>query len=71
MKGGDFMLRLKAERISRGLTQAELAKLSGTTREGYNRVENGKEKPYPIRAKRIAKALNWDDDIMKLFEEAA
>lgn len=44
-KGGETMLknRLKACREERGITQVELAKLSGLSRATINKIENNEE----------------------------
>jgi transcriptional regulator with XRE-family HTH domain len=51
-------LRVKELRNSRGLTQMELAKLSGVARATIARYEAGEDRrPHPSTIKRLAKVL--------------
>ena len=50
--------RLKAERTSAGLTQAELAARAGLSRKTVNTVENGVFTPSTLVALKLAEALS-------------
>jgi DNA-binding helix-turn-helix protein len=63
------MLRVEFERKTKGISQAKLARLADVNTASMNRIERGKEPAYPHRGKRIADALGWKGDPMKLFEE--
>lgn len=63
------MLRIVYELDRRGMTQADCASKAGVNKASMNRICNGKEPPYPQRAKRIAEALGWEGDPAALFEE--
>ena len=49
--------RLREERVSRDLTQADLAELIGVSRKTINTVENGVFIPSTVLALQLAKAL--------------
>jgi putative transcriptional regulator len=49
--------RLKAERVRRGLTQAELAAMVRVSRKTINTVENGVFIPSTVLALRLARTL--------------
>ena len=53
------MYRLKVERIKKGLSQAELARMAGVHPSVISRLERGFLPPYAGWRKRIAKALEW------------
>lgn len=63
------MMELTHRRKLIGVSQAELARMTGAHPTSISRIESGKEPPYPLRAKRIADALGWDGDPMELFKE--
>lgn len=48
---------MKVQRAIRGLTQAELAALSGITRKSINAIETGRMVPSIILALKLAQAL--------------
>jgi putative transcriptional regulator len=48
---------MKVHRAMRGLTQAELAELSGITRKSINAIETGRMVPSVLIALKLAKAL--------------
>ena len=49
--------RMREARLRRMLTQAELARLAGTTEATVNRLENGLQKPRISTVRRIAEVL--------------
>ncbi len=51
---------LKETRDSKGLTQEEVAKLSGISRSHYTQIESGNKTPSVEVAKRIAKTLKFE-----------
>ena len=55
--GDQLESRLREERTSRNLTQAQLAELVGVSRKTINTVENGIFVPSTVLALRLAKAL--------------
>lgn len=61
------MKNIRRKRKEKGLTQKELAELSGITREYLSYLENGKYQCTIKTAKRIAKVL--DCDWMELYDE--
>lgn len=66
------MLRLRVERLKRGLTQARLAALAGLHPAELSRIENGKIYPYPGWRRRLAEALGWPvEQADGLFEEVS
>ena len=48
---------MRVQRALRGLTQAELAEMAGTTRKSVNAVEQGHMVPSTILALKLAHAL--------------
>lgn len=57
MKGLKLANRLKVGRAERGLTQAELARLAGVTRQTIGAIENGEFVPSALLAFVLAKRL--------------
>ncbi|MGO5593376.1 helix-turn-helix transcriptional regulator [Acidaminococcus sp. HCP3S3_G9_1] len=51
---------LKQLREDKNMRQYDLAQKAGISRSYYTMIENGKKKPSPKVAKRIAKILNFD-----------
>jgi putative transcriptional regulator len=51
------VMQLRVYRVARGLTQAELAELAGTSRETVCNVESGRTKPMPATAEALARVL--------------
>jgi putative transcriptional regulator len=62
---GELGNRLKEERASRGLSQADLAELVHVSRKTINTVENGVFIPSTVLALRLAHAL--DTTVERLF----
>lgn len=65
------MLLVEKERKRQGLSQSKLARLADVNASSMSRIERGKEKAYPMRGERIAKALGWSKDPALLFEEVS
>jgi transcriptional regulator with XRE-family HTH domain len=66
------MLRLKAERLKRGLSQTRLAAMAGIHPATLSRIETGRMYPYPGWRKRLAEALGWPvERADELFEEVS
>ena len=65
MNVGELGNRLKEERASRGLSQADLAELVQVSRKTINTVENGVFTPSTVLALRLARAL--DTTVERLF----
>lgn len=65
------MLLVSKIRKERGFSQAKLARLSEVNQSSLNRIEAGKEPPFPKRGQRIADALGWTGDYAELFEEVS
>lgn len=65
------MMRLTLERWKKGWSKAELSRRCGANASSISRIESGKEPPFPLRAQRIADALEWKEDPMLLFEEVS
>ena len=51
---------LKQLREDKNMRQYDLAQKAGISRSYYTMIENGKKKPSPKVAKRIAKILNFN-----------
>ena len=51
---------LKQLREDKNMRQYDLAQKAGISKSYYTMIENGKKKPSPKVAKRIAKILNFD-----------
>ena len=56
-------------RISKGLSQAELAELVGTKQPGIARLESGKTEPKLSFLRRVAKALGYRLEIRFVPQE--
>jgi putative transcriptional regulator len=54
------MLELKKHRITKELTQQEVADKVNISRVAYTNIENGVRRPSPEVAMRIAEALGFD-----------
>jgi len=66
------MLRLKAERLKRNLSQHKLAALAGIHPATLSRIETGRVYPYPGWRRRLAEALGWPvEQADRLFEEVS
>lgn len=63
------MNRLKFLRLSRGLSQRELGRLSSVNASYICTAESRGLTLYEGQAKRLSDALGWDGDPMALFEE--
>jgi transcriptional regulator with XRE-family HTH domain len=56
-------VQVEAERVRRGLTQAELAELCGTTQSAVARLERGTRPPRLDTLLRFANALDCELDV--------
>lgn len=64
------MIRLREERLRRGLSQTKLSIMTGIASTDISAIENGWKKPFPGWKKRIAGALEVEDSEAEwLFEE--
>lgn len=64
-----MVIRLKELRQKRDLTQEELGKIVGVSRQTINYIERGKYKPTVLLALKIAKVLSCRvEDIFELEE---
>jgi len=64
------MLKMKEERINKGITGAKLARITGLNPSTISSIETRHAFPYPKQAESIAKALKWQGDPADLFKEA-
>lgn len=63
---------LKAIRIERGYTQAEVAEMAGIAQPTYSNIENGKKNPSLNTLRRLAKVLGCKvENIIDTDEDAA
>lgn len=60
---------LKKLRKSKGLTQQDLATLSGISRSYYNEIESGSKEPAYATMLTIAKSLNVDIDVLMNIDD--
>lgn len=60
---------LKDIRLSKGLSQLDVAKTVHITFQYYSYIENGERRPSPQVAKRIAVALGFPDTWYRLLED--
>jgi len=60
--------KLRMARLALGLSQSELAKMSGCSRALISMIENGYVLPRPALAARIAEAVGFSD--ATLFEQS-
>jgi transcriptional regulator with XRE-family HTH domain len=61
---------MKAERLRRGLSQTKLAARSRLSASDISRIENGRFRPYPKQAMRLARALGLPvDELLRPAEE--
>jgi len=66
------MLKLRQERLRRGLSQTKLSIMTGIAATDISAIENGWKRPFPGWKRRIAKALGVSgDEVDKLFEEVS
>jgi transcriptional regulator with XRE-family HTH domain len=55
------MLRLTKERVSRGWSRGELARLARMTPADVGKIESGRLRPYPSQLTKLAGALGVED----------
>jgi len=67
MRENNFGERLKARRLEKGLTLAELEALSGVDKSYLGRIETGKRFPSAVILQKIAKPLEYGEaEILRL-----
>lgn len=65
------MNRLRAERKSRGWSQAELARRAELNATTVGLIENGRLMPYPVQLAKLGRALGLEgEDVKSLVEDA-
>jgi len=68
-EGVDINFELKRARLMAGLSQVDLARLSGISRFYLCRIERGRVRPGPRARRKIAESLGWG--ISSLFSHKA
>lgn len=63
------MIRFTIERMRRGMTQKEVARVAGVNPSSLSRIERGREPAFPKRGQRLADAIEWTGDVDELFKE--
>ena len=64
-----FHIKLKRVRLSKGITQTQLAKMSGVSRNSISSIETGIYKPSAVHAALICSALGCKfEDVFELLE---
>ena len=58
-----YGVKQKTLRTIRGMTQAELATMAGTTQERVSDFEVGRRNPGAEEKERIMQALGWTEDV--------
>lgn len=61
------LLRVRAERVAKGYTQAQMAELIGLKRGQYNKRENGKVSFSPDELITLAVKLGYSTDEIGIF----
>ena len=61
------MIRVRAERVAKGYTQAQMAELIGLKRGQYNKRENGKISFSPDELITLAVKLGYSKDEIGIF----
>lgn len=54
------MMQIKEARIKLGISQKEAADMVNVSQPAYSNIENGRRRPSPEVAQRIAKVLGFD-----------
>jgi len=62
-------IKLTTERKKRGMSQFDLSRITGIHETDISKIESGKHYIFDGWKKRIASALDWDDDVDILFKE--
>lgn len=64
------MLRITKNRQEAfGWSISRLAREANMHTSTVSSIESGRLRPYPSQVEKLAKALGWEDDPLKLFEE--
>lgn len=59
--------RLKAERVAKGFTIAEMGETIGVTESGYSLIENGNRKLGVDQFAKVAEKLGFDQSRIHIF----
>jgi transcriptional regulator with XRE-family HTH domain len=65
------MILAKKLARQKGMTNADICRKTGMGQPLMSKILNGRIYPYPVQAKRIALALEYEGDIDELFREEA
>ena len=62
---------LLAKKIARGhdMSNADIHRATGLDQSTISKIMNGRSRPYPVQAKKIALALGYDGNFEDLFKE--
>ena len=63
------MLLLTKEREAKGMNKSDLARKSKVQASVIGWIESGRFTPYESQLQKIADALGWDKDPMKLLDQ--
>jgi transcriptional regulator with XRE-family HTH domain len=69
LKEAEIMIFLTSVRKEKGISQNRLSYIAQVPQSQISSIENGKTYAHPGYRRRIAEALDWDDDVNKLFQE--
>ena len=62
------MYRAEIVMMQKGISQAEVARVTGIHPSAINRVLRGRMKPFPKYRRAFVYALGWEGDPSELFE---
>lgn len=62
------MLAITRERLAKGWTKAGLAHRARIDQSRVGRIEAGRDRPYAVELRRIARALGWKSDPTTLLD---
>lgn len=63
------MLQIKKLLYEKRMKQSEIAKKTGINESTVSLIVNGRLRPYPVQAKKIALALGYEGNVEELFKE--
>ena len=63
------MIRAKRIAFEKRIKNVELSKLTGINEPTISKILNGRLYPYPLQARKIARALDYDGNVEDLFAE--
>jgi transcriptional regulator with XRE-family HTH domain len=65
-----MMSKMKAERLRRHWSQTQLAARAALSTSDVSKFESGRMNPYPVQARRLAKALGLrPDELLECADE--